>query len=729
MTAGAAPAPWPSAGRARRLGLAVALLTLVALFVRAWREAFPPLPAQLTLRVEFPAGVPGTAEPLVTTGVRGAGDLLAVRYLDAATGVLVHDTWGVGGPVSAPFALEPGKPRELVLQLPTFAIITGPKPRDKRPLRVALDGRPLLDTPVFYHRRFPPDIAFGRNPIGGTIAGPSFRGRLILPDGRALEGGPEKLFSSLDRLPYLVRGRVGGVARDVVLSLAAGALAFGLALVRTRRAPIPVFPVHTTAPHRAFLLTTAIATLAFTAVLTGGTFRLLYPESFGHFYDHQAAALLQGRLDVPPSALDGEAFVFEGKTYGYFGPTPALLRLPFVALGLGFGQLSRAFMVGYFVASLAALYLLLIHAQRLATGPGSWPSRFNTVVLTATAGLGTTLFFVASRAYTYHEAILCGIAAALWASLFALRWLESPPRRGAWLAALACGLASVHARPPVGLFALSMLGCVALTLTVRAWLGGSANASDLSPARFAAALRPFGVAVLAGLGVLSFNGLSYLKFRSFDGAPLRYHVQYHPERLAHIEGRNFHLSNLPFNASSYFWRPDFELRRTFPYFFIHAAGPEIYPAARIDLAEPVAAIPYTMPALAFLAVVGGVVATRRWPAARPPLAVTLGALTPMTLALLAAVAVSQRYTGDFCPGLLVAAAFGLVAFEILMPRPRLAARSAVVMLLVLSVLITLALTLHYQGEGVWGVPDDIKQRYELLRATFDRFFGPAAPAR
>jgi hypothetical protein len=726
MTAAPGPAPRPAAGWARRIGLGVALLTLLVLVARAWREAFPPFPPTLTVRVEFPAGVPGTAEPLVATGVRGSGDLLAVRYLDAATGVLVYDAWGVGGPVSAPFALESGKPRELQLELPTFAIVTGPKPRDRRPLRAVLDGRPLLDAPVAYHRRAPADLAFGTNPIGGTVATAAFRGRLTLPDGRELRGGPAGYFSALERLPYLIRGRATAVLRDLALSLAAGVLAFGLARIRVRPAPLLVFPLHAQPPHRAFVVTAAVCTLAFTTVITGGTFRLIFPEAFGDFYDHQAASLLRGQLDVPPAALVGEAFVFEGKTYGYFGPTPAVLRLPFVVAGVGFGQLSRAFMVAYFAAALTGLYLLLLHAQRLATGPGSWPSRFNTVVLTATAGLGTTLFFVASRAYIYHEAILCGIAAALWASLFALRWLESPARRSAWLAALACGLASVHARPPVGLFALSMLGCVALTLTVRAWLHSPGSSS---PGRLASALRPFGVAVLAGLGVLSFNGLSYLKFRSFDGAPLRYHVQYHPERLANIGGRNFHLSNLPFNASSYFWRPDFELRRSFPYFFIHGAGPDIYPEARIDLAEPVAAIPYTMPALAFLAVVGGAVALRRWPAARSPLGVTAGALTPMTLALLAAVAVSQRYTGDFCPGLLVFAAFGLVGFEALAPRPRLAARCAVVMLLVLSVLITFALTLHYQGAGVWGVPDDIKHRYEFLRASFDRFFGPAAPAR
>src|SRR5215470_16076828 len=46
------------------------------------------------------------------------------------------------------------------------------------------------------------------------------------------------------------------------------------------------------------------------------------------FYDAQAQSLLEGHIDVPADAIGPEAFVHGGKSYGYFGPTPALLRLP-----------------------------------------------------------------------------------------------------------------------------------------------------------------------------------------------------------------------------------------------------------------------------------------------------------------------------------------------------------------------------------------------------------------
>ena len=46
------------------------------------------------------------------------------------------------------------------------------------------------------------------------------------------------------------------------------------------------------------------------------------------FYDAQAQRLLQGRIDVLPDAIGTEAFMRGGKAYGYFGPPPALARIP-----------------------------------------------------------------------------------------------------------------------------------------------------------------------------------------------------------------------------------------------------------------------------------------------------------------------------------------------------------------------------------------------------------------
>jgi hypothetical protein len=545
-----------------------------------------------------------------------------------------------------------------------------------------------------------------------------------------LRGGPENIFGWAERLAWLVRTLIGALLARIAASLAIGVIVARLVrwcarLRLPRRAtsrPATIFPVHANAPHAWFLATAGLCTLAFTASITNGTFRLLYPETFGHFYDYQALSFLQGRLDLPESAHSSESFVFEGKHYIYFGPTPAVLRLPFVFFNVGFGVLSRSFMVASYVAFLAAVYALLIHVSRRATRTRSWPAASAVMLFVATAGAGSTIFFLSSRAYIYHEAILCGATLALWSGYFSLRYLAEPERSW-WAGAAACGIAAVHARPTTGLFALSLLGCAAIAVGVRALAAEDNRAPESFRSRLKPLGRPLLVAIVAVLGVLSFNALSYVKFKSFEGAPLKYHVQYQNGRLAGIEGRNFHLSNLRFNFDTYVWKPNFVLRPRFPFFLITNSNPDNYPAAKIDLAEPAVAVPYTMPALCLLALAGGILALIVWPEAREPLLVVAAGATPMSLALFTAVAASERYTTDFCPALLMLAAFAMPASELLPSAWRRAVYSVLALLCITSVLITIATTLHYQGEVVWGVSDEVRARYQILRDVVDTFFG------
>ena len=476
-------------------------------------------------------------------------------------------------------------------------------------------------------------------------------------------------------------------------------------------------------PHAWCAGVIAICALAFVTVITGSTFQINFRESFGDFYDYQAASLLRGKLDVPAEALNGEAFVFAGKIYGYFGPTPAVLRLPFALAGVGFGKLSRGLMAAEYVAALAAVYALLILANRTLSRRPTWPSRLAVTLIVGGAGLACPLFFLSSRAYIYHEAILCGAAFALWGAWFALRFLAEPTRPRWWLGALACGVAAVHARPPAGLFALALLGSVALALVWRAW---AATRASPAAARLRSLGRPAAVGVLAAAGILSFNGLSYLKFKSPGGAPLKYHVQYDAARLAVIDGRNFHLGNLPYNFESYVWRPNFVLRPGFPFFHIEGRSPDHYAGTHIDLPEPTVGLPYSAPSLMLLAAAAAILALLRCPAAREPLLIVLAASVPMTAALFTAIAISQRYTVDFCPPLIVFAAFGATAVEALSPAWRRTILTSALALAVAGLLVTLATTLHYQGELVWGVPDDVKDRYQLLRRAVDSALGFSA---
>lgn len=459
--------------------------------------------------------------------------------------------------------------------------------------------------------------------------------------------------------------------------------------------------------HAWFLGAAGVCVGAFGWMLTFGSFRLLDEDVFGTFYDHQAAAWLKGRWDVPEAALSGEAFIVDGKIYGYFGPTPALMRLPFVALGAAFGALTRAFMLLDYLACLAGVYALLRLASRW-TEPRATPRPWTVVVLTTSAGLGSTLFFLGSRAYVYHEAILCGAAFGLWTVYFALRYLQAGDSRW-WIPALACGVLAAQARAPIGLFALSVLAGVAIVHAAARW-------------RAANWKRPLAIVAASGAGFLSFNVVSYIKFGTFEGCPLQYNVQYTAESMAALEHRNFHLSNLRFNADAYLFRPTFSLRGEFPYLYREFADRRKYPESRIAYRDPTLAMPWSMPGLFSLAVVGSLLAALFTPAARRPLAVLWCAGIPLTLAMFAAVAVTQRYLADFCPLLIATAAFGAVAVDGLPALLRRFAAGTFGGLAAAGIIVTLALTLHHQREIVWGVPDDVRRDYQDLRSRVDAFF-------
>lgn len=463
--------------------------------------------------------------------------------------------------------------------------------------------------------------------------------------------------------------------------------------------------------HRAFAGSALICLLAFGWMVTFGSFRFVADDSFGSFYDHQAAAWLHGRWDVPEPSLSSEAFEVDGKVYGYFGPTPSLLRLPLVLLGIGFGSVTRILMLLDYAACVAAAYALLWSAHRWRD-PAAIPHPLAVGLSTLTAGLGSMLFFLGSRAYVYHEAILCGAAFGLWSVVFSLRYLQAPEKRS-WIGALVCGVLAVHARAPIGLFVLAMLGCAGLAGILRNYRGGSVLGRRRHALAVASSL----------LGIASFNGVSYLKFGTFEGCPLRFNVQYTPEDLARVQYRNFHLANLRFNSDAYLFRPTFALNGNFPYLYREFSDRKAYPESKLVYRDPTLGIPWAMPGLFAQAIGGTVLAVLAVPALRLPLAVIWAAALPAMIAMLTAISVTQRYTADFCPFLIAASAFGFAAVAALTPGLRRLVSCTATSLGVLGVVVTVLLTLHHQRETVWGVPEEARQSYQRFRADVDAFFG------
>ena len=130
------------------------------------------------MSVRFPLYVFGTQEPLVVTGVTGAGDLVYVRYLDPRHIQLGFDHWGIGGFTSAPIEVDYGQTHRLSITIGSL-YAPGSQPLWAERVRVLLDGRPVLEGQSPCHPSTANQIAIATNRIGGSTCGPRFTGQLL----------------------------------------------------------------------------------------------------------------------------------------------------------------------------------------------------------------------------------------------------------------------------------------------------------------------------------------------------------------------------------------------------------------------------------------------------------------------------------------------------------------------------------------------------------------------
>ncbi|HZK79641.1 MAG TPA: hypothetical protein VFC46_01205 [Humisphaera sp.] len=207
---------------------------------------------------------------------------------------------------------------------------------------------------------------------------------------------------------------------------------------------------------------------------TTGDGHLFYREYFCGFYDAQAHSILHAHLDVAPKAIGFEAFDRDGKAYGYFGVTPALLRIPLVLAFPGMdGRWSRMMMLIACGMNLVCAYRLIRHlkpSHEIETDAG----RIIAILFVLCAGIGSTTVFLVSRSYVYHEAIMWGSTFAL---LFADRLLAylATPNLNLLVAAGACAFLSFHSRATAGAGTLLAMCIITLVLIHRTiWRRSSA---------------------------------------------------------------------------------------------------------------------------------------------------------------------------------------------------------------------------------------------------------------
>lgn len=437
------------------------------------------------------------------------------------------------------------------------------------------------------------------------------------------------------------------------------------------------------------------------------------------FYDEQARAFLHLRFDVDPAVPGPEGFLVDGKTYLYYGPFLALVRLPFAALDALFGhvfvgRLVRISMVLGFAAFLTAAW----HLGELGGRATEHGRRAGRSIVFLAAAAATPALFLAGWVSVYHETEMWAAAFALWAAVGALRWRHDPLPRHARLAGLAV-TAAFLTRASVGLGAFVGVCLVALLADLRDPSGG------LRPVRALARPRTWRGAPMvawAAIGAVGHFAVNTVKFGSptaLPGGTQLLSLQ-DPARAAWFAGNGESFFSTRFLATTvvHYLRPDtvrFERLVPFVRFGPAAQDRGSYPMETIT---PAASLTATATLLFLAAAVGVAVALRRrrwtW------LALTAGgvaaAVPSFTIGF-----IGNRYLVDMLPALAVPAALAFAT--VAMPQRgslRLVARVAVATLVAWGVWANVALATWVQN---LKEPGFTAWRYELD----DALFGDPAP--
>ena len=459
----------------------------------------------------------------------------------------------------------------------------------------------------------------------------------------------------------------------------------------------------------------------FAWMLTGGTWQLLQRNVNANFYDVQARALFHGHWDMPASTLTIEGIREGSRTYMYYGPVPAILRMPVLLLTHRFdGRLTVCSML---VAFLVAMVFVARLGWRIRSLVTHAPVSRNEAVLTAgtlfVAGVGSAFFFLGSDAFVYHEAELWGAALALGAFDFLLEWILSASA-GAIVGSGLFATLAILTRGSVGAGPVVALVLVALAYGLVAVLGRRARhrgtADGAGPRVLATlGLRPIErpgrwaamVLAVAAVPVLLYVAINEIKFGTLVTLPINKQVNnpFNPSQaiaLADNGGSLFGLKFVPTAVLQYL-RPD-ALRFSGLFPFVAFPPPaQVIGGVRYESLDFASSLTAAMPALVALGVIGvvGAFGTRRdhrLAAVQLPM---VGAATG-TFGVLAIAYVANRYLADFLPLVALCALSGLYLLRARWagwrPRWRRVGAVALGLLALFGVWVNVGLGLLYQRQ-------------------------------
>lgn len=377
---------------------------------------------------------------------------------------------------------------------------------------------------------------------------------------------------------------------------------------------------------------------------------------FSNFYDLQARAFMAGRLDVPEGSLGIEGFVVDGKTYTYFGPFPALLRIPvFLVSDTMDGRLSLLSMALAWLVFAGFVCGLVWTVRRFFVGEapvGRWEAVFAAIFIAAATG-GTTLTYDAALPWVYHEAYIWASATAVAGLYWLARTIEVPSRRNATGLGLSA-LAAVLSRIPAG-WAVS-----GAALLLALWLATPHRRrrhGQLWPVFFTAGALPLLVGVAYNMRRFHHPWLFPLQNQVW--------TEVNEQRRRALEANGGTLTGLQFIPTTVinYFRPDgIRFVDHFPWITLPAEPARAYAGAFLDQTYRTGSASAFMPLLFALCIVA--VATllrfRRNRHLRPLFFVFLGGVA-VSAGIIAYGYLSNRYVSDLVPGLVAGGTIGLWA--------------------------------------------------------------------
>ena len=278
-----------------------------------------------------------------------------------------------------------------------------------------------------------------------------------------------------------------------------------------------------------------LSALLWVFTTTGGR-QIFVKEVLGGAYDSQAEHFLRGDVDVDAEAIGHEATIVNDHVRMYFGPFPALLRIPLNFIyPAGHGKWSR--ISGFFAGvialfAFAGLVRIALRSSPLSARARNWLG--NACVIGF--ALGSPLLLLLGNLSIYDEAIIWGLALSLGALFFALRsqHTEGSAQTHMLLGFSLCAGGALLSRVTFG--APFILIAPLLALRIR---------PENRTINFAALVLPIGAALVFYLW------LSYARFGSLTGVNFDYYINPTHSEFAHKFGM-FSPRRIPYSFADYF---------------------------------------------------------------------------------------------------------------------------------------------------------------------------------